>query len=153
MPKIIKEKIIKEIVFEGIDNIEYYDFIQEDGKLILRPKFPKCMTGVKILKCIITNSETNSIISNDKTSYRGIMVNIWKSMSKRVIMDNTTFNIKESKENGAKGYYYQKDLKFSFQSKGANETWKEIIKMVRLNQYHMDVSLQLTCGKKMNYCV
>lgn len=150
MPKIVKEKTIKEIV---IDNIDYYDVRQEGGKLILTPKLPKSMTGVKILKCIITEKETNSVISNNKTSFRGIMINIWKSMSKELILTNTTFNIKDSKENGAKGYHYQKDLIFSFQSKGADGTWKEIIKMVRLNQYQMDVSLQLACGKKMDYCI
>ena len=82
---------------------------------------------------------------------RGIMINIWKSMYLQDILDNTTFNIKDTVEKGAKGYHYQKDLNFSFQSKGANDTWKEIIKMVGLNQYQMDISLQLPDGKKIHY--
>ena len=148
MPRFIRENSMKKIIIEDID---LYNVRQEGGRLILTPKFPKSMTNIKILKCIITEKETNSVISYNKTSYRGILINIWKSMYLQDILDNTTFNIKESVENGAKGYHYQKDLNFSFQSKGADGTWKEIIKMVGLNQYQMDISLQLPDGKKIHY--
>ena len=81
--------------------------------------------------------------------FRTVLVDIWKSMPTQKIIQNTTFNIELENMEGNKGYTYHKDLKFSFQSKDTNGTWKEIVKMVELNNYQMEIVIQLVDGKIM----
>ena len=135
-----------------IPNINNYDQEIIDGNLILTPKksyieefefirlpFKKSI----ILNCLIKGQiDKEEIIISEKKKYKQILVDIWKSMPTQKILQNTTFNFKLTDEKGEKGYYLCKDINMSFQSKNAEGTISEIIKMTHLNKYKLDISIQ-----------
>ncbi len=62
-------------------------------------------------------------------------------------LQTTTFNIKLSKETGNSGYWWSEDLKLSIQRKNAKLTFKEILNMIILNNYHIKISICLESEK------
>lgn len=99
------------------------------------------LTHSTILECVIKSGD--NIISSNKTKYIQVLLDIWKSMNPQTkIISNTGFNIKFSKEN-EKGYRWNEELQFSFQSKDATSTFREIITMVKLNNYNIYICIEL----------
>ena len=132
-----------------IQNINNY--IQEiiDGTLILTPKKEYITDNEinninikksKIQECLISNK--NVIISTN-TYYRSILNDIWKSMPTQKILQHTTFNVKLTNENGEKGYTWNSDINMSVQNKDANFTFKEIVNMVKVNNYTLCICIKL----------
>ena len=142
-----------------IPNIDKYNISILNGTMTLTMiediniELPESLTNTKIKTCKIYKKSNNEVISIDRKAFRTVLVDIWKSMPTQKIIQNTTFNIELENMEGNKGYTYHKDLKFSFQSKDTNGTWKEIIKMVELNHYQMDIVIQLTDGKLVEYSI
>ena len=148
---------IEEIKIIRIPNIENYTQEIIDGELILTPKknyiteeeFNRTiLLSSKILSCIVKNGE--EIISN-KTKYQAILTDIWKSMPTQKIVQTTSFNMKLTNEKGINGYKWSSELKMSIQRKDANHTMKEVIKMIKLNNYSIEISILLNTGKTINY--
>ena len=86
-----------------IPNIENYTQEIINGELILTPKKQYMtendlnmtkITNSTIEECIIKKEEEN--ISTN-TSYRSVLVDIWKSMSTHKILQTTTYNFKLTK--------------------------------------------------------
>ena len=136
-----------------IPNIENY--IQEiiNGELILTPKEgyitedeinKPIFTSSKIINCIVKNEKE---IISVKTSYQSILNDIWGSMPTQKILQNTTFNMKLTNENGLNGYNWHPKLNLSIQGKTSNMCMKEILNMIRLNNYSMNITIQLQTGK------
>ena len=130
-----------------IPNIENYDQEIIGGILVLTPKksyieefefMRLSFKGSTILNCSVKDNE--SVVS-DKKKYRQILVDIWKSMPTQKILQNTNFNFKLTDEKGEKGFKWCKDINMSFQSKSATVTVKEIINMIHLNKYKIDISI------------
>jgi len=139
-----------------IPNIARY--VQEiiNGELILTPKkvyitedqlYMNCLAKSKIIQCIINTEDR--VISNNK--YSSVLTDIWSEMPAQKILQNTTFNLKLTDEKGEKGYNWNDRIKMSYQSKDANGTMKEIVKMVKLNNYTMDISIKLNSEKIINF--
>jgi hypothetical protein len=136
-----------------IPNISKYtqEIINDELILTLRKTYideedfnKLCLKSSVINESVI--SENDNIISNKKR-YRSILNDIWKSMPTQKILQNTTFNCKLTNEKGLNGYDWNKDLNMSIQGKNANLTMIEIINMVKLNKYNMDISITLSEGK------
>jgi hypothetical protein len=108
-----------------------------------------CLKSSKINECNIKNNN-NDIISTQKR-YRSILNDIWKTMPTQKILQNTTFNCKLTNEKGLNGYDWNKDLNMSIQGKDANLTMIEIIKMIKLNRYSLDMSIKLKEGKEIYF--
>ena len=136
-----------------IPNIENY--IQEiiNGELILTPKKQYIteneliMTQIKhstIEECLIKKKE--EIISTKK-NYKGVLVDIWKSMPAQKILQTTTFNFKLTNENGEKGYNWCSDINMSFQNKEASKTLKEILNMIKVNNLTINLCIKLETGR------
>ena len=144
-----------------IDKFEQiYD--EENDRLILKPKIPyisdqelslTSLLHSNIINCYVCDKCTldgkEELISN-KSKYRTILLDIWGSMPTSKILQNTTMNIKLG-EHTTKGYVYINKLKFSFQSKDAQGTFKEICKMVSLCKYTLDILIELANGNKIGY--
>jgi hypothetical protein len=107
------------------------------------------LSNSKINYCIITDID-GEIISNSNKYFR-ILIDIYKSLSASFILQNTTFNIKLTNENGNKGYKWCPEINMSVQGKDANDTLKEIIKMINFNNYKIDIEIELFNGNKLNY--
>jgi len=140
-----------------IPNIKNYTQEIINGELILTPikqyitEDELNMTQVtysKIEGCLIKSGE--EIISTN-TSYRGILVNIWKYMPTQQILQTTTFNFKLTNEMGEKGYFWCDDVHMSFQSQDAKGTLREIINMVKVNKLTIDVSIKLETGRIIHF--
>ena len=121
----------------------FYNYISLDELLDLN------LANSKINYCIITDIDKD-IISNSNKYFR-ILIDIYKSLSASFILQNTTFNIKLTNDNGIKGYIWCPEINMSVQRKDSNETLKEIIKMINLNNYKIDIEIVLADGTKYNY--
>ena len=120
-----------------------YNYISIDVLLDLN------LTNSRINYCIITDID-EEIISNSNRYFR-ILIDIYKSLSASFILQNTTFNIKLTNEDGNKGYKWCPEINMSVQRKDSNGTLKEIIKMITLNNYKIDIEIELADGTKNNY--
>ena len=136
-----------------IPNIENYTQEIINGELILTPKKQYIteneliMTQIKystIEECLIKQKE--EIISTKK-SYRGVLIDILKSMPAQQILQTSKFNFKLTNENGEKGYNWCNDINMSFQDKEALETLKEILHMIKVNNLTINLSIKLKTGR------
>ena len=141
-----------------IPNINNYRQSIIDNELILTPIYNYIsidvlldlnLTNSRINYCIITDID-EEIISNSNRYFR-ILIDIYKSLSASFILQNTTFNIKLTNEDGNKGYKWCPEINMSVQRKDSNGTLKEIIKMITLNNYKIDIEIELADGTKNNY--
>jgi hypothetical protein len=140
-----------------IPNIENYTQEIINGELILTPKKQYItenelnMTDFissTIEECVIKKEE--EIISIHK-KYRSILIDIWKSMPTQKILQTTTFNFKLTDENGEKGYNWCDDIHMSFQSKNATGTLKEILNMVKVNNFRINLTIKLDTGRIIHF--
>ena len=140
-----------------IPNIENYTQEIINGELILTPKKQYMtenelnITSIihsKIEECLIKKED--EIIST-KTSYKSVLVDIWKSMPTQKILQTTTFNLKLTNENGKKGYNWRNDIHMSVQNKDSTGTLKEIINMVKVNKLTIKLSIKLETGKIVHF--
>jgi hypothetical protein len=72
-------------------------------------------------------------------------------MPTQKILQNTNMNIKLTDENGKKGYIFYPELNLSIQGKDANGTLKEIINLVKINNYKFDIYIRLETNELINY--
>ena len=135
-----------------IPNIENYNQEIINGELILTPKKVYISedalnnTDIRfsnILECIIKKGD--EVISSNRKKYRPILIDVWKHMSIRRILQTTTFNCKLTNES-IDGYNWCPDINMSFQSKDAKNTLKEIIEMVKENELNINLSIKLQTG-------
>jgi len=142
----------------SIPNISNYDMKTVNNVLIITPKtiylsknefLNNDFTSSKILKCEITKN--NNLLISNNLNYKKILHNIWKTMTSSKILQNTTFNMKLTNENGENGYIWYDDLKLSIQSKNANNSIKEIFNMVDINNYSITLKIQLVNNNIINY--
>ena len=145
-----------------IPNINNYHQAIINNELVLTPIYnyitldellDKNLTNSKINYCIITDADAdadNEVISNS-IKYSKILIDIYKYLPASFILQNTTFNIKLTNENGNRGYTWYSEINMSVQGKDSNGTFKEIIKMINLNNYKIDIGIELSNGEKINY--
>ena len=102
-------------------------------------------TSSTIEGCIIVNKE-GDIVSDNK-SFRGILIDIWKTMKKEEIKETSTFTFKSGNKRGLKGYNWCEAINMSFQNKDSNKSLNEIRKMVEVNNLTIDLSIKLRTGE------
>ena len=102
-------------------------------------------TSSTIEGCIIVNKE-GDIVSDNK-SFRGILIDIWKTMEKEEIKETSTFKFKSGNKRGLKGYNWCEAINMSFQNKDSNKSLNEIRKMVEVNNLTIDLSIKLRTGE------
>jgi hypothetical protein len=143
-----------------IPNINNYKQEIINNTLILTPIYiivneteliSKELNNSKINYCIIKDND--DIISNDKNKWFPILKDIYISMAASTILQNTTFNIKLTNENGNKGYDWCPEIYMSIQKKDANGTLKEIIKMIKINNYKIDIGIKLSSNEMIKYFI
>ena len=134
-----------------VANIENYTIEFINGDLIFTPKksyitdedlILELVPTSRIYECVI-NTENGETISNFQKSYRMILIDIWKSMPSQKILQTTSFNIKLTNENDLNGYKWCPEINMSVQAKDQDETLKEIIKLVKINNYSLSLSLKI----------
>jgi hypothetical protein len=130
-----------------IPNINNYKQEIINNTLILTPIYI-IVNETELISKELNNSiikdNNDDIISNDKNKWFPILRDIYISMAASTILQNTTFNIKLTNENGNKGYDWCHEINMSIQKKDANGTLKEIIKMIKINNYKIDIGIKLS---------
>lgn len=105
----------------------------------------------KIVSCVIKN-KNGDIISEDNKNYRSVLVDVWACMPLTLFMLNTTFNLRFIKEECIiDGFRWCPELRCSFQNKDSEGTIIEILNMVRLNEFTIDLTIKLKNGEEVNY--
>ena len=94
----------------------------------------------KVLICIIKKKDT---IISEKKRYFSILKDLWSCMPVQKILQTTTFNMKLTNENGTDGYNWCSDLHLSIQGKPADYTLKEILNMINVNKFSIEISIKL----------
>tara|TARA_Y100000389_G_C17435478_1_gene505256 strand:+ start:738 stop:1298 length:561 start_codon:yes stop_codon:yes gene_type:complete len=107
--------------------------------------------GSKILECIIKDSEGTIILNKKNSSFRSILIHIWKQIGQEKILKQSTFNFKLPNEQTTSSYNWCNDINMSFQNKDADKTLKEILNIIKLNMFTINLSIKLTTGKIIHY--
>ena len=143
-----------------IPNIDNYHQAIINNELVLTPIYnyitldellDKNLTNSKINYCIITDADADNEVISNSIKYSKILIDIYKYLPASFILQNTTFNIKLTNENGNRGYTWYSEINMSVQGKNSNGTFKEIIKMINLNNYKIDIEIELSNGESINY--
>jgi hypothetical protein len=108
----------------------------------------KDYTSSTIERCIIVNSKGG--IVTDKNKFRGILVDIWETMEKQKILENTTYKFKNGNKRGAKGYNWCERINMSFQDRNSNAALQEILCMVKVNNLAIDLKITLDTGESVH---
>ena len=146
---------LREIRIPGINN--YTQTIINDT-LILTPKkqyiseaefITLNFNNSEIKDCMIYNSQ-NELISN-KTKYRTVLMDIWKTMPSQQVIRETSFNIELTDKKGEKGFVWCPDIHMSVQGRDATGTMLEILKFVKLGGYNIDISIMLSVGRLIHF--
>lgn len=141
-----------------IPNTDEYMYEIINGNTIYTPRnqyieeyeFNKTnLTFSSINNCLIKKED--KIISTTNRSYRSVLINIWKTMPVNDIRENSTFSFKSINENGVSGYKWCDDIQMSFSNRNANETVKEIIKMVKFNNLTIKLWIELSTGREIYF--
>ena len=141
-------------IFYGGKRTDYYHEAIINNYITLNELLDKNLTKSKIIYCIITDTNANNkVISNSNKYYKynRILIDIYKNLPTSFILENTTYNIKLINENRDRSYRWYSEINMSFQLKNANLTFKEIIKMINLNNYKIDIGIELSNKEKIYY--
>jgi hypothetical protein len=100
---------------------------------------------LSLSKSVITDCEikNHDILISNKSKFRQILIDIWKTIPSQRILQNSTFNFKLSNENGANGYTWCPEINMSFQGKDSNNSMKEIIRMCNISKYNIRITIKL----------
>jgi hypothetical protein len=131
----------EEDLIEDEENLTEEDYITDDELIDDEINY----TSSSIEECKVVNKE--GVLVSDNKKFRGILVDIWKTMEKQEILENTTFKFKNGNKRGVKGYNWLEEINMSFQNRDANATLKEIIYFVKINNYAIDLSITLRTGE------
>ena len=128
-----------------IPNVE--DFRQQiiNGSLVLTrinnfideaTLFQKNLRGSTITECKINN------INNDIKKYKKLLIYLYSTTDIEIILRNTILNISQQ-EIYDKGFEYYNQLGLSIQGADARRTLKEIINIIKIKNYSMELKIKL----------
>ena len=128
-----------------IQNIQEYTQQIINGNLVLTRIIPvvdeatlfqKNLRGSNILECKINN------INNDIKKYKKLLINLYFTTDMETILQNTILNISQQ-EIYDKGFEYYTNLGISIQGADTRRTLKEIINIIKIKNYSMELKIKL----------
>lgn len=105
-----------------------------------RQLLSQSITGCMLDECEIRTRDGKKV-SSGRMMWDLLLVDIWKSIPRQKLLENTTFNFKENLE---KGYYWCREINLACQYKGQDESLKEIITLVKANDLTIDLSIKVS---------
>jgi len=138
-----------------IQNIQ--EFTQQiiNGNLILTRIIPfineatlfqKNLIGSTIIECKINN------FNNNIHKYKKLLIYLYSTTDTETILQNTTLNISREEEY-LKGFKYYTNLGISIQGADARRTLKEIINIVQIKNYSMELKIKLNNDEVIRFIV
>jgi hypothetical protein len=151
-----------------IENIQNYTLVISDNTLTLTPKElgilteePEILTedklrmldfrNVTILSSVI---KSDSAIISEKTTLVCVLFDTLNSMTREQVIETTNLNyiLNHNTEDGTGDYYWSRILNISFYCAiNDNDIMKEILHMVKINNYTINLSIKLKNGKIVNF--
>jgi hypothetical protein len=105
-----------------------------------RQLLSQSITGCMLDECEIRTRDGKKV-SSGRMMWDLLLVDIWKSIPRQKLLENTTFNFKENLE---KGYYWCREINLACQYKDQDESLKEIITLVKANDLTIDLSIKVS---------
>jgi len=138
-----------------IPNIE--EFTQQiiNGNLILTrinpfisevTLFQQNLRGSYLTLCKINN------IYIDIHKYKKLLIHLYSAIDRELILQHTILNILQEIKYD-KGFNYYSQLALSIQGADATRTLKEIINIVRLQNYNMELKIKLINGEIVRFII
>jgi hypothetical protein len=130
-----------------IPNINQYHRILDrySNRLVLNPK-PEFIEESKLFEYDLRESKITECCINDNlyksVKYRQMLIHIYKMMDKHDIISKTTMNVCQQKVY-EKGFMYYDDIGLSIQGADCRRTLKEIIRLSRIQEYTIKLSIKL----------
>ena len=131
-----------------IDNISKYSIQFINNKLILTPNnIHLCEPDIynHINKCNIISCNISEI-EISKLKFNSILSDIWNTMTEYDIIKNASYTFKykdQLEEKDIKNYRnYQKNINMYFCNRSGTETFKEIVKMIKLKKLNMNIIIE-----------
>jgi hypothetical protein len=98
--------------------------------------FQKNLRGSTITECKINN------VNNDIHKYHKLLINLYSTIDIETILQNTTLHILQE-EIHDRGFRYYTNLGVSIQGADARRTLKEIINIIKIKNYSMELKIKL----------
>jgi hypothetical protein len=132
-----------------IENIQQFTQQIINGNLVLTrinpfidevTLFQQDLLGSKIKECKINN------VNHDINKYKKLIVYLYSTTDIETILQNTTLNISRQKIH-YKGFSYNNKLGLSIQGTDVRKTLKEIINIVNIKNYSIELKIELKNGE------
>ena len=101
-----------------------------------------------ILQCKIKNNEE---IVSKKTTYMGLLIDVWKTMSNERVIQTTKFKFSLKDENENNMLVWYEEINMYVATKDANNTFKELLNMIKINNYSIIISIKLKEGRVIQF--
>ena len=81
----------------------------------------------------------------------GILIDVWKTMSIERVIQTTkfTFSLKDESENNMLVWY--EEINMYVATKDANNTFKELLNKIKINNYSIKISIKLKEGRVIQF--
>jgi hypothetical protein len=81
----------------------------------------------------------------------GLLIDVWKTMSIERVIQTTkfTFSLKDESENNMLVLY--EEINMYVATKDANNTFKELLNMIKINNYSITISIKLKEGRVIQF--
>ena len=101
-----------------------------------------------ILQCKIKNNEE---IVSKKTTYMGLLIDVWKTMSNERVIQTTKFKFSLKDENENNMLVWYEEINMYVATKDANNTFKELLNKIKINNYSIKISIKLKEGRVIQF--
>jgi hypothetical protein len=101
-----------------------------------------------ILQCEIKNNEE---IVSKKTTYIGLLIDVWKTISNQRVIQTTKFKFSLKDENENNMLVWYEEINMYVATKDANNTFKELLNMIKINNYSIKISIKLKEGRVIQF--
>lgn len=111
------------------------DYLEETEKIDL----PDVKSST-ILECKVNDVKIENL------HYRNILIHIFKCMGREKVLEQSKFRFADKENHGKRGYIWNKDLQVCILGYDANNTLKEIARLIKNNNYNLEMKIKLKNG-------
>ena len=138
-----------------IQNIQEYTQQIINGNLVLTRIIPFVDEGILFTKNLRGSTITECKINNDNNEikkYKKLLIYLYSTTDIETILQNTILNISQQ-EIYDKGFEYYNHLGVSIQGADARRTLKEIINIIKIKNFSMELKIKLKNDEVIRFIV
>jgi oligoribonuclease NrnB/cAMP/cGMP phosphodiesterase (DHH superfamily) len=81
----------------------------------------------------------------------GLLIDVWKTMSNQRVIQTTRFKFSLKDENENNMLVWYEEINMYVATKDANNTFKELLNMIKINNYSIKISIKLKEGRVIQF--